>query len=130
MLTFSIVAIVDDDELVGRSLKRVISSSGYRVEVFGSAEEFLGSDCLNRCNCLILDVQMPDINGLQLQRQLVTRKFRFPIIFMTSYSDESSKAQALQAGAVDYLHKPFSEDHLLDAIRRAFGNEIDAVPRA
>lgn len=123
VLTLSIVAIVDDDDLVARSLKRVISSSGYRVEVFASAEEFLDSDCFKECNCLILDVQMPGISGLQLQRQLATRKFRFPIIFITSHSDEASKAQALKAGAVDYLHKPFREEQLLDAIRKAFDSE-------
>lgn len=121
------LSIVDDDDLVGRSLKRVISMSGYSVEVFASAEEFLGSDCLNECSCLILDMCMPGLNGLELQRQLLMRKFRFPIIFITSYSDEAAKAQALKAGAVDYLHKPFREDQLLDAIRKAFGQEI-AVP--
>ena len=123
-LTLSIVAIVDDDDLVGRSLKRVISLSGYRVEVFASADDFLCSDYLIECNCLILDVQMPGINGLELQRQLLTRKFRFPIIFITSHWDEASKAQALKAGAVDYLRKPFREEQLLDAIRKAFDGEV------
>lgn len=120
------LSIVDDNNLVGRSLKRVISSSGYRVEAFASAEEFLVSDYLNECNCLILDLHMPSMNGLQLQRQLQMREFGFPIIFITSSSDETSKVQALQAGAADYLHKPFTEDQLLDAIRKAFG----AAPRA
>lgn len=112
--------IVDDDELVCRSLKRVISSSGYSVEIFHSAEEVLSSSNLNTCKCLILDVRLPAMNGVELQRQLQTRNLRFPVIFITSLADEDVKAQALQAGAIDYLHKPFGEDELFRAIRKAF----------
>lgn len=112
--------IVDDDELVCRSLKRVISSSGYGVEIFHSAEDLLNSGNLNCCRCLILDVRLPAMSGLELQQHLQTRNLRFPVIFITSLADETAKAQALQAGAVDYLHKPFEEDELLGAIRRAF----------
>lgn len=115
------LSIVDDDELVCRSLKRFIGASGYRVEAFRSAEEFLDS-CLDECDCLILDVRMPGINGLELQRRLQTQNVRLPIIFITSQTDESSKVQALKAGAVDYLHKPFKEDQLLNAIRLAVAN--------
>ncbi|MBS1790404.1 MAG: response regulator [Acidobacteria bacterium] len=112
--------IVDDDELVCRSLKRVVGTSGYSVEIFHSAEELLNAGSLNGCRCLILDVRLPAMNGLELQRQLHTRNLRFPIIFITSLADESVKAMAMQAGAIDYLHKPFGEDELLSAIRKAF----------
>ncbi len=112
------LSVVDDDELVCRSLKRVIAASGYRVAAFYSAEAFLGSR-LDECDCLILDVQMPGISGLELQRQLRTQNVHLPIIFITAQSDETSKAQALEAGAVDYLFKPFKEDQLLNAIRMA-----------
>lgn len=114
------LTIVDDDELVCRSLKRIVSSSGYNVQVFTSAKAFLDSDCLNDCNCLILDVSMPGMSGLELQRQLVIQNLHLPIIFITSQADECSKAQALEAGAVDYLQKPFREEQLADAIRKAF----------
>ncbi|MFN0110605.1 MAG: response regulator transcription factor [Blastocatellia bacterium] len=114
------LSIVDDDDLVGRSLKRVIGSTAYRVDVFNSAEAFLDSDQLDECNCLILDVKMPGLSGLELQRQLQARNFDFPIIFMTSYVDDFSKAQALDAGAVDFLYKPFKEEQLFNAIDRAF----------
>lgn len=112
------LSIVDDDELVCRSLKRVIGASGYRVEAFCSAEAFLDSR-LDECDCLILDVQMPGINGLELQRRLLTRNVHFPIIFITAQSDESTQVRALEAGAFNYLFKPFKEDQLLNAIREA-----------
>jgi len=118
MLTLS---IVDDDDLVCRSLKRIVSSLGYRVETFASAEDFLCSDCLDCCDCLILDVRMPGINGLELQKQLLSRNANFPIIFITSQSDEATKEQALAAGAVDYILKPFKAEQLLSAIRKALG---------
>lgn len=114
------LSIVDDDDLVGRSLKRVIGSTGYQVDVFNSAEAFLDSAELNQCNCLLLDMKMPGLSGLELQQQLQTRNFDFPIIFMTSYVDDFSKAQALDAGAVDFLYKPFKEEQLFSAIDRAF----------
>lgn len=114
------LTIVDDDELVCRSLKRIVSSSEYNVEVFASAEAFLNSNCLKDCNCLILDVSMPGMSGLELQRQLVIQRFQSPIIFITSQADECSKAQAMEAGAIGYLQKPFREEQLLDAIRQAF----------
>ena len=112
------LSIVDDDELVSRTLKRVTGASGYRVSAFRPAEAFLDSR-LDECDCLILDVQMPGINGLELQRQLLTQNLHFPIIFITAQSDERTKMRALEAGAIDYLFKPFKEDQLLNAIREA-----------
>jgi FixJ family two-component response regulator len=115
----SIVMIVDDDDSIRKSVRRLMKSYGFAVETFASAEEFLGSDRLAKTSCLILDVQMPGMSGLELQRRLVASGCLIPIIFITAYSDERARAEAMQAGAVSYLAKPFDDGELLNCIHTA-----------
>jgi FixJ family two-component response regulator len=114
-----LVSIVDDDLSVGRSTRRLLRSEGLRAEAFASAEEFLMSELAGGTACLILDLRMPGMNGLQLQRHLAENSNRVPIIFLTAYSSEDEKRQALQAGAAQFLQKPVSKEALLLAIRGA-----------
>lgn len=116
-----LISVVDDDDSVRESLQRLIRSVGFSVKAFASAEEFLTSDHLCNTHCLILDVRMPGINGLELQRLLIAGAFEIPVIFITAQGDETARSQALKDGAVDYLLKPFSEDALLNAIHAAMG---------
>ena len=113
------ISIIDDDDSVRESLRRLMRSVGFAVNVFASAEEFLDSDRLRYTGCLILDVRLPGMNGLELQRHLATSHSEIPIIFITSYEDDEVRARALNAGAVDYFLKPFNDDDLLDAIDAA-----------
>ncbi len=112
-----LISIVDDDDFFRNSLDNLIRSVGFRVQGFSSAEAFLNSDQVRDTACLILDVRMPGMSGLELQRRIVAANWRIPIIFTTSYTD--GEAQALEAGAVDYLHKPFREEDLINAIDAA-----------
>jgi FixJ family two-component response regulator len=115
-----LVAIVDDDESIRESLRGLIRSIGLRVETFASAEAFATAKQLGNTDCLILDVRMPGMSGLELQRELAASKRDIPIIFITAHgSDEDVRARALRDGAVAYLSKPFSEDALLEAVSAA-----------
>ena len=114
-----IISIVDDDDFFRNSLDNLIRSVGFRVQGFSSAEAFLNSDQVRDTACLILDVRMPGMSGLELQRQIVAANLRIPIIFVTSYADGDEQAQALEAGAVDYLYKPFREEDLINSIDAA-----------
>jgi len=114
-----IVMIVDDDESIRRAARRLIKSYGFPVETFASAEDFLSSGRLHETACLVLDVQMPGLNGLELQSRLMTDGHQVPIIFITAFNDENARAQALKAGALGYLVKPFEEADLLTAINVA-----------
>ena len=114
-----IVIIVDDDESVRRAARRLIKSYGFPVENFASADDFLASGRLSETACLVLDVQMPGLNGLELQSRLVAEGHQVPIIFITAFSDENARAQALKAGALCYLVKPFEEADLLNSINLA-----------
>lgn len=114
-----IVIIVDDDELVRRAARRLIKSYGFAVETFVSADDFLASGRLSATACLVLDVQMPGLNGLELQRHLIAEGHQVPTILITAFSDEDARAQALKAGALAYLVKPFEETDLLHAINAA-----------
>ena len=111
-----LICVVDDNDSVRESLRRLMRSVGFAVNVFASAEEFLDSDRLRNTNCLILDVHLPGMNGLELQRHMATSHSEIPIIFITSYEDDEVRARALNAGAVDYFLKPFNDEDLLDAI--------------
>src|SRR6266851_4110313 len=119
-----LISVVDDNDAVRESLKGLLRSVGFAVEDFPSAEKFLNSDHLNDTHCLILDVRMPGMGGLELQRRLVKGDRNIPIIFITAHGDEAAQSQALQGGAVDYLFKPFSEQALLNAINAALGLEM------
>ena len=114
-----VLSLVDDDASVRKATARLIKSFGFTVEVFASAEEFLSFGSLRITSCLVLDVQMPGMNGLQLQSHLAAAGYRIAIIFITAYPDEEIRAQALAAGAVAFLTKPFGEEALLEGIRSA-----------
>jgi FixJ family two-component response regulator len=120
MGNLALVAVVDDDESIRESLRGLIRSVGLAVTVFASAEEFLRSEERGKTDCLILDVRMPGMNGLELQHQLAASEHDIPIIFITAHaSDEGARARALSDGAVAYLTKPFDDGALLEAINAA-----------
>ena len=123
MAKLPLISVVDDDDSVRESLRGLIRSVGFAVEVFASAEEFLSSDDLRNTDCLILDVRMPGMNGLDLQRQLGATDSQIPVVFITAHGDEEARSRALKDGAVDYLLKPFSEEALLNAIDAALGSK-------
>ena len=118
-----LIAIVDDDDALRYSLDDLIRSMGFRTQGFPSAEAFLGSNQACDAACLILDVRMPGMNGLELQRQLVATNSSIPIIFITSHVDDDTRKRALEAGAVDFLYKPFREEALLKAIDSALNHQ-------
>jgi FixJ family two-component response regulator len=112
----SVISIVDDDDSVREAIESLLKSVGHRVELFASAEEFLNLGSRQETACLILDVRMPGMSGLELQGRLATANRSIPIIFISAHSDENARARALAAGAIEFLQKPFSEETLLDAI--------------
>jgi FixJ family two-component response regulator len=115
----ALISIVDDDESVRDALWGFLRSVGFTVNVFASAEEFLNSDRLGKPDCLILDVRMQGMSGIELQRQLVSSCCKIPVIFITAYEDGGMRMQALLGGAGAFLIKPFSEEALLNAIHTA-----------
>ncbi|MEJ0091658.1 MAG: response regulator [Limisphaerales bacterium] len=115
-----LVSIVDDDLSVRRSTWRLLRSSGLRAEAFASAEEFLQSGFVDETACLLLDMSMPGMNGLELQQRLTETGRLMPIIFLSARASECEQRRALQAGAANFLHKPASKEMLLQAIRAAF----------
>jgi FixJ family two-component response regulator len=114
-----LISIVDDDEAFRNSPDDLIRSIGFRTQGFPSSEAFLSSNRARDTACLILDVHMPGMNGLDLQRQIVAANWQIPIIFITSHADDDARPRALEAGAVAFLYKPFREEELLDAIDAA-----------
>jgi FixJ family two-component response regulator len=114
-----LISIVDDDDAVRNSLDDLIRSIGFRTQGFPSAEAFLNSNQASGTACLILDVRMPGMNGLDLQRQMVAANWRIPVVFITSHADDDARARALEAGAVAFLYKPFREEELFNAIDAA-----------
>lgn len=111
-----LISIVDDDESVRDALKSLIDSVGFRSEVFCSGEEFLNSPYISQTDCLIADVRMPGMSGLELQERLNAANSSIPIVFISAHDDRKARARGLRAGAIDFLQKPFSEDSLLGAI--------------
>src|SRR5258708_4425561 len=122
MAAVPLISIVDYDDSLRDSLNNLIRSVGFRAQGFASAEEFLNSNQLHNTECLILDVRMPGMNGLDLQRHLVSANSRIPIVFITSHADEDAETRALQAGAVAFLYKPCREEMLLKAIDSALNH--------
>jgi RNA polymerase sigma factor (sigma-70 family) len=114
-----IVFVIDDDPSVRSAIKRLIGSVGLQVELFGSAQEFLASKLPNMPGCLVLDIRLPGISGLGLQRQLAEANIQIPIIFITAHSNVPMTVRAMKAGAVEFLTKPFGDQDLLDAIHLA-----------
>ena len=115
----STVVVVDDDPSIRRSLERLLRSAGHTVETFVSARQFLERGDLQSPSCLVLDVRMPGQSGLELQQVLEAAGHRIPVIFITGHADLPMAQQALRAGAVTLLAKPFDGEELLDAVRRA-----------
>ena len=114
-----IVAIVDDDESLRRSLRNLLGSVGFRVETFASAEAFLGSVLQAETGCLVLDLRMPGMSGLDLLRHLSGTGTRIPTVVLTAHGDDEARQRSLQAGAVAFLNKPFNGNALLAAVRTA-----------
>jgi FixJ family two-component response regulator len=113
------VAIVDDDELMRGALQGLLKAVGLPAQAFSSAEEFLNSGQQHQTACLIADIRMPGISGLDLQAKLNAERCRIPTIFITAHGDEKMRMQALRAGAVEFLAKPFDDEVLLDSVRAA-----------
>jgi FixJ family two-component response regulator len=114
-----LVSVVDDDESVRESLPDLLGEFGFSVRAFSSAEEFLASDCVDQTKCLILDIAMPGMTGLELQQELKQRRKEIPIIFITAQRDETIRFQVLGQGAAECLFKPFSDTALSDAVNAA-----------
>jgi FixJ family two-component response regulator len=118
------ISVVDDDESVRESLDGLFRSVGFAANVFASAEEFLNWDHLRDTDCLLLDVRLPGMNGIELHRHLVANHCEIPVIFITAHgSEEGVRSQAFRNGAVDYLIKPLSEDTVLNAVHRALNSK-------
>jgi FixJ family two-component response regulator len=116
-----LISVVDDDESTCKSTTLLIESFGFQAAGFESAESLLKSGQLHETSCLIVDVQMPGMNGLQLQRHLAASGYKIPIIFITAYDNKEWRQQAMQAGAVAFLSKPFNDEFLLETIRATLG---------
>ena len=114
-----LISIVDDDALARDGIRELVESLGYKATVFESAEHFLKSSMLDETTCLITDVQMPGLNGLELQEALQSRGYQTPVILITAYPNEKHRARALNNGAVDFLSKPFDERSLMESLTTA-----------
>jgi FixJ family two-component response regulator len=113
------VFVVDDDPAVRKALARLLSSTGYRAKTFASAEDLLAQSEIDAPGCIVLDVQMPGLNGLELQKALATMDRPFPVVFITGHGDVPMSVSAMKAGAVDFIPKPFNDEDLLKAVALA-----------
>jgi FixJ family two-component response regulator len=116
-----LVAIVDDDDSVRSTLQELLRSAGFPSRGFESAEAFLGSGDQQETACLITDIRMPGMSGLELQARLNAERCKIPTIFITAHGDEEMRFQALRAGAVEFLPKPFDDEALIESVRAALG---------
>ena len=114
-----LIAIVDDDDLMRSALQGLLKSAGLPTRTFASSEEFLKSDQQHQTACLIADIRMPGMSGLELQAKLNSDHCRIPTIFITAHGDERMRMQALRAGAVEFMAKPFDDEVLLESVRAA-----------
>jgi FixJ family two-component response regulator len=114
-----LVAIVDDDESVQRALQDLIESDGLSALCFASAEQFLGSEARNKAACLIADIRMPGLSGLELQAKLKAERCRIPVVFITAHGDAELRIHAMREGAVQFLSKPFDDTVLLEIVHAA-----------
>lgn len=126
-MTPKLISVIDDDASVRKTTKLLIESFGYRAVVFESAETFLKSGQLNDTSCLVVDVQMQGMNGLELQSHLASDGCSIPIIFISGYGNKESRRQAMQGGAVAFLDKPFRDEELLKNIRSALKQKKDGT---
>ena len=122
-----LISIVDDDEAIREATKGLVRSLGYQAATFASAEEFLQSDSVGNTSCLITDVQMPGLSGIDLQRGLIARGIQMPTIFITAFPEERTRQRALTAGAFGYLGKPFSEESLVSCLDKALGRSAEKI---
>jgi FixJ family two-component response regulator len=121
--TAPIVFVVDDDDLVRAAIQGMLKSVGLRSETFGTAQDFLSSKRPDGPSCLVLDVRLPGVNGLDFQHQLVDAGIRIPVIFITGHGDIPMTVKAMKSGAVEFLTKPFRDEDLLDAIHQALDRD-------
>jgi len=119
-----VISIVDDDESVREATKGLVRSLGFEAATFASAEEYLQSGNVRNTSCLIADVQMPGMTGVDLQDHLIARGHRTPVVFITAYPEQQTRDRALKAGAVGFLKKPFSDEQLIACLSDALGSEI------
>lgn len=124
-----VVYVVDDEESVRGALRRLLRAVGMRVETFASAREFLEHPLEEGPSCLVLDVRMPGMSGVELQREMARRGIQVPIVFVTAYADVPMSVETMKAGAKDFLQKPFGEQDLLDAIHDALEKDVAASRR-
>lgn len=122
-----IVYLVDDDASIRKSLERLLCSADYRVEVFASAEDFLQFKKYKRPGCVVLDIRMPGLSGIDLQEEIFKRQIFLPIIFITGHGDIPTSVHAMKKGAVDFLTKPFNDKELLNAIDKALKKDVENV---
>jgi FixJ family two-component response regulator len=127
MAVSPLIAIVDDDESVRDALTSLLHSAGWQAEAFASAEAFLQSGQVHTTACLLLDIRLPGLSGLELQRQLRSSQAWLPLIFLTAHGTEAMRAQTLQAGAVAFFTKPFSDTALLEAIHAALAPDSGSI---
>lgn len=125
----AVVFVVDDDAAVRESLENLLRSAGLRTEIFASAEEFLACPRTDALSCLVLDVRLPELSGLDLQERMAEVDLEIPIVFVTGHGDVPTSVQAMKAGAVEFLTKPFADQDLLDAIRQAIDRDRAARER-
>ena len=122
-----VVFVVDDDPSLRRAIKRLVESVGLQVELFGSAQEFLQAKWPDAPSCLVLDIRLPKISGLEFQRQLADVNIHIPVIFITAHGDIPMSVRAMKAGAVEFLTKPFRDQDLLDAIQQALERDLSLI---
>src|SRR5215470_15871953 len=120
------VFVVDDDPAMRDSLRWLLQSVGLAVETFAAAEDFLGGYDPTRAGCLVLDVRMPGMSGLNLQDELGVRHITLPVIIITGYAEVPTAVRALKTGAVDFIEKPFSDELLLERVRQALTTDLEA----
>jgi len=113
------ISIVDDDKAVREATKGLVRSLGYEASTFSSAGEFLASEHVHDTSCLITDLHMPELSGIDLQSRLIADGHCMPIIFITAYPEDSARERAMKAGAIDFIGKPFSEDRLIGCLEEA-----------
>ena len=123
------ISIVEDDEAVREATKDLVRSLGYATATFACAEDYLHSDRVHDTSCLISDVQLPGMNGVELQKRLIADGHRTPVIFVTAFPREQVRARALDAGAFGFLSKPYSDDCLIECLDRALKNFGSATAR-
>jgi FixJ family two-component response regulator len=124
-----VISIIDDDPSVRTATGRLLRSMGFSVYTFASAKEFLLSPQLGETSCVIADVEMPGMSGLELQEHLIARDHGMPIIFITAFPQERARERAMKAGAVDFLSKPFDQARLLECVEKVLAKRQNAVPR-